>query len=72
MPQIPRVTATSTAHFRRGDGSVQFSIARPLTRSNSVVLLVTRIVAERAGAAMKRSFAPIRAPRFFRSARIWA
>jgi DNA-binding CsgD family transcriptional regulator len=60
-------------HRLRRMGSVQFSIARPFTRSNSAVLFVTRVTANaRACAAMKRSLAPIITPRRFRSARISA
>ena len=62
----------ATQRLRRA-GSVQFSIAKAFTRSNSVVLFVTNVcLSERACAAMNRSFAPIRAPRFLRSARISA
>ncbi len=50
---------------------VQLSIVNPFTRTNSVVLFVTSVRPRlRACAAMNRSLAPMRAPRFFRSARI--
>ena len=52
---------------------VQFSILRSWTRPNSLVLLVTSVRSRaRAWAAMKRSFAPIIAPRTLSAARIWA
>lgn len=57
----------------RRRGVVQFSTSRPVTRSNSSVLFVTRVKpSARACAAMKRSLAPISAPRRFKSARIRA
>ena len=67
-----RARARRPRHFRRR-GSVQFSNLRLGTRSNSAVLLVTSVSpSARAWAAMKRSLAPIIAPRRFRSARISA
>lgn len=51
---------------------IQFSL-RPLTRLNSLTLLVTSATPRlRACAAISRSFAPMSWPRFFRSARISA
>ena len=52
---------------------VQFSTAKPFTRSKSFTLLVTTMAPiARACAAIMRSAAPSWAPRFFRSARISA
>ena len=63
----------SSVERERRPGSVQFSIASPFTRPNSAVLFVTSTRPRlRACAAMNRSLAPMRAPRFFRSARISA
>lgn len=63
---------TGVDHLLRR-GNVQFSRSSALTRPNSEVLLVTSVSPQaRACAAMKRSLAPIMAPRLLRSARISA
>jgi hypothetical protein len=63
----------SRRHVRRRRRTVQFSSARPSTRSNSAVLFVTSVSPSAlAWAAMNRSLAPIIAPRAFSVARIRA